>query len=152
MNKEPFVLGTAITSTARRAVKTPANNVARKILSKAPSHTNAQPTRVKPCAPPPPEKDAELPACSLISTGDQSLDFSLLHTMKNVYGQIKVIQSIESISRIVEFRFSHLLRIHHFIRKSKPLIIPLVNVNPNDDRNEHLFQSWPVSLPITTKP
>ena len=85
------MLGTAITSTARRAVKTPANNVARKLLSKAPIHTDAQLARIKPRAPPPPPP--ELPMQSSIITSDQSLDFSLLHTMKNVYGQIKVIRS-----------------------------------------------------------
>ena len=48
MNKEPFVVGTA-----KRTVKTPANNVARKLLSKPTSHTDAQPIRVKPRVPPP---------------------------------------------------------------------------------------------------
>ena len=99
--KEPFVLGTAITSAARRAVKTPASNVARKLLNKVTCHTDDQPVRAKPRPPPPllqsspPHPVAELPVHPPACTGDQSLDFSLLHTMKNVYGQIKVRKMIK---------------------------------------------------------
>ncbi len=99
MNKEPFVLGTAITSTARRAAKTPAAIVARKLLNKVTSHTESQPIRAKPHPPPllqssPPHPVAMLPIHPPACTGDQSLDFSLLHTMKNMYGQIKVRKAI----------------------------------------------------------
>ena len=97
VNKEPFVLGTAITSTARRAVKTPATNVARKLLNKVTCHTERQPVRAKPRSPPPalsqsspPHPVAKLPVHPPAGVGDQSLDFSFLHTMKNVYGQIRV--------------------------------------------------------------
>ncbi len=102
VNKEPFVLGTAITSTARRAVKTPAANVARKLLNKVTSHTEHQPVRAKPRPPPallqsspPSHPVVKLPIHPPAGAGDQSLDFSLLHTMKNVYGQIKVRKSIQ---------------------------------------------------------
>jgi hypothetical protein len=100
VNKEPFVLGTAITSTARRAVKTPAANVARKLLNKSPSHTERQPVRAKPRPPPalsqssPSHPVAKLPIHPPAGVGDQSLDFSLLHTVKNMHGQIKVRKSI----------------------------------------------------------
>ena len=74
-------------------MKTPGANVARKLLNKAPCHTERQPVRAKPHAPPvlsPPHQIAELPVHPPVGAGDQSLDFSLLHTVKNVYGQIKV--------------------------------------------------------------
>ncbi|UJR07856.1 hypothetical protein I4U23_012139 [Adineta vaga] len=100
--KEPFVLGTAITSTARRAVKTPATNVARRLLHKVTSHTETPPIRAKPRPPPPPpplagtsppHSTVKLPVHVPACTDDQSLDFSLLHTMKNIYGQTKVMTS-----------------------------------------------------------
>jgi hypothetical protein len=82
-------------------VKTPAANVARRLLNKVTSHTEGQPIRAKPRAPPPqpvpnllqsspPHPVIKLPIYPPACTGDQSLDFSLLHTMKNVYGQTKV--------------------------------------------------------------
>jgi hypothetical protein len=85
---------------ARRAVKTPAATVARKLLNKVTSHTEGQPLRAKPRPPPPilqsspPHPVVILPIHPPACTGDQSLDFSLLHTMKNVYGQMKVSKSI----------------------------------------------------------
>ncbi|CAF1260531.1 unnamed protein product [Adineta ricciae] len=110
--KEPFVLGTAITNTARRAIKTPASNVARRLLSKGTHHVETTPARVKPRPPPPlqpstssaalqlspPKANVELPVCPPTSTNDQSLDFSLLHTMKNIYGQIKIMTSTPNTS------------------------------------------------------
>ncbi len=80
-------------------MKTPAGTVARKLLNKVTSHTEGQPIRAKPRAPPPaqpvptlspPHPVTKLPIHPPACTGDQSLDFSLLHTMKNVYGQTKV--------------------------------------------------------------
>jgi hypothetical protein len=79
-------------------MKTPASTVARKLLNKLTSHTENQPVRAKPRPPPPallqssppPNLVAELPIHPPACSGDQSLDFSLIHTMKNVYGQIKV--------------------------------------------------------------
>ncbi|CAF3117056.1 unnamed protein product [Rotaria sp. Silwood2] len=109
VNKEPFILGTAITCTTRRAVKTPAAIIARKFLNKVTSHTVGRPVRAKPRPPPPPPPSSspprllqsspppslttKLPIHPPACTGDQSLDFSLLHTIKNVYGQIKVMTS-----------------------------------------------------------
>lgn len=83
-------------------MKTPASNFARRLLNKVTSHTDGQPVRAKPRAPPPallpssPQQPiAELPVHPPSGAGDQSLDFSLLHTMKNVYGQVKVSRSIQ---------------------------------------------------------
>jgi hypothetical protein len=89
-------------------MKTPAANVARKLLNKVTSHTEGQPVRAKPrppppallqSSPPPPHQVAVLPIHPPACTGDQSLDFSLLHTMKNVYGQVKVRRTIEMIEK-----------------------------------------------------
>jgi hypothetical protein len=38
----------------------------------------------------PPRPAAPLPVHPPAQTDDQALDFSLLHTMKNIHGQIKV--------------------------------------------------------------
>lgn len=94
-NRQPFLLGTAITNSARRAAKTPATNVARKLLHKITSRTEEQSIRAKPIIPPPPHP----PPVSL-SSDDQSLDFSLLHTIKNVYGQTKIMTSTPNTSLI----------------------------------------------------
>jgi hypothetical protein len=64
-------------------------------LNKVSSKTECQPKRAKPRAPPlsnasPPRPAVELPIHPAARTDDQPLDFSLLHTMKNVHGQIKV--------------------------------------------------------------
>jgi hypothetical protein len=65
-------------------------------LNKVTHHTEGQPVRAKPRSPPPllqpspPHPVAQLPVHPPACTGDQSLDFSLLHTMKNIHGQIKV--------------------------------------------------------------
>jgi hypothetical protein len=91
-------------------MKTPAANVARKLLNKVTSHTEGQPVRAKPrpppppallqsSPPPPPYQVAVLPIHPPACTGDQSLDFSLLHTMKNVYGQVKVRKAIKMIEK-----------------------------------------------------
>ncbi len=89
---------TNVQSTARRAVKTPAtNNNGRKLLNKVASKTECQPKRAKPRPPPPltnaspPRPIVELPVHPPARTDDQALDFSLLHTMKNIHGQIKVL-------------------------------------------------------------
>ncbi|CAF0861300.1 unnamed protein product [Adineta steineri] len=147
-NKEPFVLGTAITSTAKRTVKTPATNLARKLINKVTSHTEGQPIRAKPRAPPPPPPSSAIlqlspphplvrssghqPTC----TDDQFLDFSLLHTMKNVYGQIKVMTSTPNTSFIPMENY-HVKTAHNTIgerrskRRSKKTHPPLiVNVIP----------------------
>lgn len=86
---------TTAQSTARRAVKTPAPTTGRKLLNKIASKTECQPKRAKPRAPPanhasPARPVAALPVHPPAKTDDQALDFSLLHTMKNVHGQIKV--------------------------------------------------------------
>ena len=78
-----------------RAVKTPSTVTGRKPLSKATSKTECQPKRTKPRPPPishtsPPRPIVTLPIHPPARTDDQPLDFSLLHTMKNVHGQIKV--------------------------------------------------------------
>jgi len=77
-NKQPFLLGT----------------VARKLLHKITSRTEEQPIRAKPIIPPPPPPPVSL------SSDDQSLDFSLLHTIKNVYGQTKIMTSTPNTSLI----------------------------------------------------
>jgi hypothetical protein len=64
-------------------------------LNKVASKTECQPKRAKPRAPPvlhasPPHPVAPLPVHPPARTDDQALDFSLLHTMKNIHGQIKV--------------------------------------------------------------
>ena len=69
--------------------------MARKLMNKVTSHTERQPIRAKPRPPAllqssPPHPVAQLPVHPPAGAGDQSLDFSLLHTVKNVYGQIKV--------------------------------------------------------------
>jgi len=90
-------------------MKTPAANVARKLLNKVTSHTEGQPVRAKPLPPPPAallqsspplsHPVAILPIHPPACTGDQSLDFSLLHTMKNVYGQVKVRKTMKMIEK-----------------------------------------------------
>ena len=84
-----------VQSAARSAVKTPATNNGRKLLNKVASKTECQPKRAKPRPPPlshlsPPRPVVELPIHPPARTDDQLLDFSLLHTMKNVHGQVKV--------------------------------------------------------------
>ncbi len=61
-------------------------------MNKVTSHTDGQPIRAKPRPPPPPPSALShpIPIHPPVNADDQSLDFSLLHTMKNVYGQIKV--------------------------------------------------------------
>jgi hypothetical protein len=91
-NKEAIVLGTAL---ARRIVKTPSTTAGRKQLNKGSSNTECQPKRAKPRPPPishasPPHPAVTLPIHPPARTDDQALDFSLLHTMKNVHGQMKV--------------------------------------------------------------
>ncbi len=86
---------TNVQSTARRGVKTPATTTGRKLLNKVASKTECQPKRAKPRAPPvshvsPPQPAAALPVHPPARTDDQALDFSLLHTMKNIHGHIKV--------------------------------------------------------------
>ena len=90
VNKESNVV-----ATARRAVKTPSTTNGRKLLNKVTSKTECQPKRAKPR--PPPVSNASSPRAIVTlsvhppaRTDDQPLDFSLLHTMKNVHGQIKV--------------------------------------------------------------
>lgn len=65
------------------------------MLNKVASKTECQPKRAKPRAPPVTHASPARPAVALpvhppAQTDDQPLDFSLLHTMKNVHGQIKV--------------------------------------------------------------
>lgn len=57
--------------------------------------TEKQPIRSKPRRAPlftssPNHALAQLPVHPPASTGDQSLDFSLLHTIKNIHGELKV--------------------------------------------------------------
>ena len=89
-NKAPTVA-----STGRHPVKTPSTTTGRKLLNKVASKTECQPKRAKPRAPPvlhasPPHPIVALPIHPPARTDDQALDFSLLHTMKNIHGQIKV--------------------------------------------------------------
>jgi hypothetical protein len=90
------VLGTALTNVARRVIKTPGNtHETRTLVNKWPNHTEKQPVRAKPRAAPllhssPARVLPVLHVHPPASTGDQSLDFSLLHTMTSVHGQVKV--------------------------------------------------------------
>jgi hypothetical protein len=86
---------TPLTGLARRLAKTPSAATGRKFLDKISSHTEHQPKRAKPRPPPPrssPGSDpfATLPVHPPAKTDDQTLDFSLLHTMKNIHGHMKV--------------------------------------------------------------
>ncbi|CAF5066790.1 unnamed protein product [Rotaria sp. Silwood1] len=104
-NKEP----TAVT-TARRPVKTPSTTTGRKLLTKVASKTECQTKRAKPRPPPLSHASPPRPATTLTvhppaRTDDQALDFSLLHTMKNIHGQIKVMTSTPNSSfDIIETR------------------------------------------------
>ena len=81
-------------ASSNRLAKTPAVTPSRKLLSKVASRTEQQPKRAKPLPPPPSttttNPPAPLPVHPPTRTDDQILDFSLLHTMKNAHGQIKV--------------------------------------------------------------
>jgi len=87
--------GNALT-VARPPVKTPASAKGKKLLlNKVTSKTECQPKRAKPRAPPvtnasPPRPAVPLPIHPPAQVQDQSLDFSLLHTIKNAHGQVKV--------------------------------------------------------------
>ncbi|CAF4969469.1 unnamed protein product [Rotaria sp. Silwood1] len=156
VNKEPFLLGTAITCAARRAVKTPAAIIARKFLNKVTSHTVGQPARVKPrpppppppassplrllqsSPPPPPSVSPKLPIHPPACSGDQSLAFSLLHTLKDVYGQIKVMTSTPN-SSLLNMENHHGKTAYNTIgqrkskRRSKRTPLPLVMVQDTND-------------------
>ncbi|CAF2666978.1 unnamed protein product [Rotaria sp. Silwood2] len=87
-----------LVTTARRAVKTPSTTTGRKLLNKVASKTECQSKRAKPRPPPLSHASPPRPATTLTvhppaRTDDQALDFSLLHTMKNIHGQIKVMTS-----------------------------------------------------------
>ncbi|CAF1330707.1 unnamed protein product [Adineta steineri] len=121
-------------STVRRPVKTPSATTGRKLLNKVASKTECQPKRAKPRAPPvlhssPPHPTVALPVHPPARTDDQALDFSLLHTMKNIHGQIKVMTSTPNSSfDIVENRTGKTA--HNVIgkRKSKRTPVPLIMV------------------------
>lgn len=92
IKKEPFIVGTAI-----RTVKTPSATVARKLLNKVACQSVGQPIRVKvnpshllQSSSPPVSIATEVPIYPPVSNNEQSLDFSLLNTIKNVCGQMKV--------------------------------------------------------------
>lgn len=85
-------------SAMRQPMKTPGSAKGKKLLSKITSKTECQPKRAKPRAPPvtnasPPRPAVPLPVHPPAQVQDQSLDFSLLHTMKNAHGQIKIMTS-----------------------------------------------------------
>lgn len=81
-------------TTSNRLAKTPAVTPSRKLLTKVASRTEQQPKRAKPLPPPPSSTPANpsvpLPVHPPARADDQVLDFSLLHTIKNAHGQIKV--------------------------------------------------------------
>ncbi|CAF0804466.1 unnamed protein product [Rotaria sordida] len=152
VNKEPFVLGTAVTCTARHAVKTPAAIIARKFLNKVTSHTVGQPARVKPRPPPPPSSSSprllqsspppsvatKLPIHPPACTDDQPLDFSLLHTIKNVYGEIKIMTSTPN-SSFLNMENYHGKTAYNTIgqrkskRQSKQTYLPLLVIQDTND-------------------
>ncbi|CAM4874743.1 unnamed protein product [Rotaria socialis] len=154
VNKEPFVLGTAVTCSARRVAKTPTATLTRKLLNQVTSHTVSQPIRAKPRSPAPapapapastpphllassprPLTSTKLPIRPPVCSGDQSLDFSLLHTIQNVYGQIKVMTSTPNSSFINMENYhdktsNNTIRQRKSKRKSKLTHLPLVFLTP----------------------
>ncbi|CAF1037891.1 unnamed protein product [Rotaria magnacalcarata] len=130
-----------LATTARRPAKTPSTINGRKLLNKVASKTECQPKRAKPRAPPlshtsPPRPANVLPVHPPARTDDQALDFSLLHTMKNVHGQIKVMTSTPNSSfDIVENRNGSNIKTAHNVigrrksnRLSKRTPVPLRTV------------------------
>ncbi|UJR38308.1 hypothetical protein I4U23_030978 [Adineta vaga] len=150
-NKEFIVPST----TVHRPVKTPSSTTTtttttgRKLLAKVASKTECQPKRAKPRAAPiahasPPHPVAPLPVHPPTRTDDQVLDFSLLHTMKNVHGQIKVMTSTPNSSfDVIENRpVGNGKTAHNTIgkRKSKRLAAPLIMI-------QRATEEIPVLLP-----
>ncbi|CAF0869418.1 unnamed protein product [Rotaria sordida] len=135
-NKESNVV-----TTARRAVKTPSTTTGRKLLNKIASKTECQTKRAKPRPPPLSHASPPRPATTLsvhppARTDDQALDFSLLHTMKNVHGQIKVMTSTPNSSfDIIETRNGAYCKTAHNVigrrkskRQSKRTPVPLIMI------------------------
>ena len=109
-------------------------------MNKITSHTENQPLRAKPRPPPPlqpllqlssPHPVSKLPVYPPASGNDHSLDFSLLHTIKNVYGQTKVMTSTPN-SSFLPMENYHDRTAHNTIgqrkskRRSKRTPLPLL--------------------------
>lgn len=99
-------------ATSNRLAKTPAVTPSRKLLGKVASRTEQQPKRAKPLPPPPSTTTTAvatavepLPVHPPARTDDQILDFSLLHTIKNAHGQIKVNASRRNLDFYRSFLF-----------------------------------------------